>query len=114
MPTHLTLEKNAPIREVQLLGGIAARPILGGLHHRYVRIEILTKHRTVPSLNLSSDTFASLRSEVSKPWVNHWKISASTFHVSSFALVVQHMGKTRSQCRKTFLRSHAAGMASLV
>jgi transposase InsO family protein len=37
--THLALEKDAPSpRSPQLVGGIAALPILGGLHHRYVRI----------------------------------------------------------------------------
>jgi transposase InsO family protein len=37
--THLTLEKSTPIhRRPQLIGGIAALPVLGGLHRRYVRI----------------------------------------------------------------------------
>jgi uncharacterized protein YciI len=37
--THLSLEKDAPIsRAVELAGDILCRPILGGLHHQYVRI----------------------------------------------------------------------------
>jgi transposase InsO family protein len=37
--THLSLEKDAPIsRAVELTGHILCRPILGGLHHQYVRI----------------------------------------------------------------------------
>jgi transposase InsO family protein len=37
--THLSLEKDAPLsRAVDRAGHILCRPILGGLHHRYVRI----------------------------------------------------------------------------
>jgi transposase InsO family protein len=37
--THLSLEKDAPLsRAVQRAGHILCRPILGGLHHQYVRI----------------------------------------------------------------------------
>jgi hypothetical protein len=37
--THLSLNKDAPIpRAVQAAGRIHASPILGGLHHQYVRI----------------------------------------------------------------------------
>src|SRR6202008_4044125 len=37
--THLSLNKDAPVpRSVQTVGRIYANPILGGLHHRYVRI----------------------------------------------------------------------------
>jgi transposase InsO family protein len=37
--THLSLKKDAPIsRAVQAVGRILPTPILGGLHHRYVRI----------------------------------------------------------------------------
>jgi transposase InsO family protein len=36
---HLSLDKNAPdFRHPQKLGLIAAIPILGGLHHQYVRV----------------------------------------------------------------------------
>jgi len=36
--THLSLGKDAPlVRSVQRLGQVAARPILGGLHHQYCR-----------------------------------------------------------------------------
>jgi transposase InsO family protein len=36
--THLSLEKNAPVpRAVQRVGQITALPLLGGLHHQYVR-----------------------------------------------------------------------------
>jgi transposase InsO family protein len=37
--THLSLDKDAPdFRETQKIGRIAAIPILGGLHHQYVRL----------------------------------------------------------------------------
>jgi transposase InsO family protein len=37
--THLSLEKDAPdFRGIQKLGRIASIPILGGLHHQYVRL----------------------------------------------------------------------------
>jgi hypothetical protein len=36
---HLALDKNVPLgRAIQLSGSIIATPVLGGLHHRYVRI----------------------------------------------------------------------------
>src|SRR5271167_1828507 len=38
-PTHLSLGKDAPLsRAVQAAGSIIAEPLLGGLHHQYVRI----------------------------------------------------------------------------
>ncbi len=37
--THLSLNKDAPVRRaVPAVGCIEARPVLGGLHHHYVRI----------------------------------------------------------------------------
>jgi len=37
--THLSLKKDAPIpRDAQSIGRVLALPILGGLHHRYVRV----------------------------------------------------------------------------
>ena len=37
--THLALAKNSPLtRSVQTIGSILPLPILGGLHHRYVRV----------------------------------------------------------------------------
>ena len=37
--THLSLSKDAPVsRAVQTVGSIIATPLLGGLHHQYVRI----------------------------------------------------------------------------
>jgi hypothetical protein len=37
--THLSLNKDAPMPQaIQTVGRIYANPILGGLHHRYVRI----------------------------------------------------------------------------
>ena len=37
--THLSLNKDAPVsRAVQAVGTIVAKPLLGGLHHQYVRI----------------------------------------------------------------------------
>jgi hypothetical protein len=36
--THLSLEKDAPVsRAVKLAGTILCRPVLGGLHHQYLR-----------------------------------------------------------------------------
>jgi hypothetical protein len=37
--THLSLDKDSPThRSIQLHGQLAARPILGGLHHQYGRM----------------------------------------------------------------------------
>ena len=37
--THLSLEKDAPVpRAIGTVGDILCRPVLGGLHHQYVRI----------------------------------------------------------------------------
>jgi transposase InsO family protein len=37
--THLSLEKDSPVsRAVERAGHIRYRPVLGGLHHQYVRI----------------------------------------------------------------------------
>ena len=37
--THLSLEKDAPVsRAIERAGRILCRPVLGGLHHQYVRI----------------------------------------------------------------------------
>ena len=37
--THLSLEKDAPVsRTIEAVGSIIAKPLLGGLHHQYVRI----------------------------------------------------------------------------
>jgi transposase InsO family protein len=37
--THLSLEKDAPIpRDAQRVGRVLGLPMLGGLHHRYVRV----------------------------------------------------------------------------
>jgi hypothetical protein len=36
---HRSLQKDAPLRRtIQQIGDVAAIPILGGLHHQYVRI----------------------------------------------------------------------------
>jgi hypothetical protein len=35
----MSLEKDAPVpRAVKLAGAILCRPVLGGLHHQYIRI----------------------------------------------------------------------------
>lgn len=35
---HQSLDRNSPIpREVEAIGEVCARPVLGGLHHRYFR-----------------------------------------------------------------------------
>ena len=37
--THLSLEKDALVpRAIEVVGHILCRPVLGGLHHQYVRI----------------------------------------------------------------------------
>ena len=37
--THLSLDKDAPVsRTIETVGSIIAKPLLGGLHHQYVRI----------------------------------------------------------------------------
>ena len=37
--THWSLDKDAPVsRSIQWIGIINSRPILGGLHHHYVRV----------------------------------------------------------------------------
>jgi transposase InsO family protein len=37
--THLSMEKDAPVpRAVERAGHINCRPVLGGLHHQYLRI----------------------------------------------------------------------------
>jgi transposase InsO family protein len=37
--THLSLDKDAPVsRTIVRAGHILCRPVLGGLHHQYVRI----------------------------------------------------------------------------
>ena len=39
MRTHVSLGKDAPCsRLIERIGDVVARPILGGLHHRYVRL----------------------------------------------------------------------------
>ena len=39
MRTHRSLNKDAPIsRSIQRIGIISSRPILGGLHHQYIRV----------------------------------------------------------------------------
>jgi hypothetical protein len=46
--THLSLVKSAPdFRRPQKIGRVAAIPILGGLHHQYVRAWVLTRHRPI-------------------------------------------------------------------
>src|SRR3954462_12308834 len=48
--THRSLDKDAPVhRPVQLVGSLKSRPILGGLHHQYVRI-IFGTHRDIQGL----------------------------------------------------------------
>jgi transposase InsO family protein len=45
--THLSLEKDTPVsRAVERTGHILCRPILGGLHHQYVRIRFATGTQT--------------------------------------------------------------------
>jgi transposase InsO family protein len=42
--THISLEKDAPYtRPIERFGQVVAHPILGGLHHRYARIQFLER-----------------------------------------------------------------------
>jgi Integrase core domain len=44
--THRSLDKDAPVsRPIQLTGIISSHPILGGLHHHYVRVKVFGTHR---------------------------------------------------------------------
>ena len=37
--THLSLDKDAPVsRAIETVGSIITKPLLGGLHHQYLRI----------------------------------------------------------------------------
>jgi hypothetical protein len=37
--THLSLNKDAPVpRAIEAVGDILCLPVLGGLHHQYIRI----------------------------------------------------------------------------
>ena len=48
--THLTLDKYAPVAHaVGTVGHIFYRPVLGGLHHQYVRIWFTTGTGPSPS-----------------------------------------------------------------
>src|ERR1700761_8795013 len=41
MRTHLSMGKDAPVpRAVERVGHIDCRPVLGGLHHQYLRIDL--------------------------------------------------------------------------
>ena len=48
--THLSLDKDASIsRAIEAVGRIIGRPILGGLHHQYARIQFATGTRIAKS-----------------------------------------------------------------
>src|SRR5207247_4193947 len=49
--THLSLQKDAPIpRAVQTVGQTLAVPILGGLHHQYIRASVSDRDRVSGSI----------------------------------------------------------------
>ena len=59
--THQSLGKDAPAhRPIQRLGRLAARPILGGLHHQYCRMSFLVGTAT-PYLDSAASCSRSLR-----------------------------------------------------
>jgi hypothetical protein len=46
--THLSLDKDSPLsRTVKRAGRVFCRPVLGGLHHKYVRIDLRQAHGEV-------------------------------------------------------------------
>jgi transposase InsO family protein len=50
--THRSLDNDAPVsRPVQLTGTISSRPILGGLHHHYVRVQVFGTHNRLQTIN---------------------------------------------------------------
>src|SRR5207245_9425502 len=53
--THRSLDKDAPVyREIQRIGHITSRAILGGLHHHYARASLFVTHsHQAPSRLLS-------------------------------------------------------------
>jgi transposase InsO family protein len=43
--THRSLDKDAPVhRPIQQAGNVTSRPILGGLHHHYLRVSVFGTH----------------------------------------------------------------------
>ena len=44
--SQLSLDKDAPVsRAIEVAGRIFGRPVLGGLHHQYLRTLICDRHR---------------------------------------------------------------------
>ena len=55
--THLALAKDSPLtRSVQTIGRILPLPILGGLHHRYVRIRRTAFSASSRAVDLNGET----------------------------------------------------------
>ena len=57
--THRALDKDAPFsRPIQRTGIISSRPILGGLHHHYVRVEVIGIHSSGRSVGAGTTSRA--------------------------------------------------------
>jgi hypothetical protein len=68
--THLALQKDAPLhRPVQRSGAIIALPILAGLHHKYVLMQLRTRDnmRTIYCENRNRATLQALFSGSRRP-----------------------------------------------
>jgi hypothetical protein len=73
--TQLTLDKNAPVRRpVRSLGLIHAQPILVGLHHQYVRMELMEGRGR---LTVRAAAVADSQARLAPTWKRQ---SSSLFH----------------------------------
>jgi Integrase core domain len=85
--THLSLEKDAPFsRAVERAGQILCRPILGGLHHQYVRIRFSTGTGVKSpfySRTLANGRFAPQPDVPTRKRLTHNRLPAPIVHAES-------------------------------
>jgi hypothetical protein len=75
--THRSLDKDAPVsRPVQRTGSIKSQPILGGLHHHYVRVEVFGTHSH--SIFVSEDNFDPKDSLLFGSMLGHYTLANCT------------------------------------